>query len=151
MTVFAIRSRLSRGSRSNTHETGSRCSSFPRAVRVTGLALVAGSLMTSMTGCDSAGEGLFTGAAVGALSGLAIGSLSGNAGDGAAIGAIVGGVGGAVIGDQNERNRHDAYISGRHHHPHSRSYRYDHTHPTHHSHRSRHHGHEYRTDDWWND
>ncbi len=56
------------------------------------------------TGCNNAGEGALSGAALGALGGLAIGSLSGNAGAGAAIGAVAGGVGGAVIGDQNQRN-----------------------------------------------
>jgi outer membrane lipoprotein SlyB len=55
-------------------------------------------------GCNNAGEGALSGAALGALGGLAIGSLSGNAGAGAAIGAVAGGIGGAVIGDQNERN-----------------------------------------------
>lgn len=55
------------------------------------------------TGCNNAGEGALSGAAIGALAGLGIGSLTGSAGAGAAIGAIAGGVGGAVIGDQNER------------------------------------------------
>ncbi len=55
-------------------------------------------------GCNNAGEGAFSGAALGALGGLAIGSLTGSAGKGAAIGAIAGGIGGAVVGDQNNRN-----------------------------------------------
>ncbi len=64
--------------------------------------------IASGTGCESAGQGAASGAAVGALSGLAIGSMSGNAGRGAAIGAIAGGAGGAVVGDQNRRNRENA-------------------------------------------
>lgn len=71
----------------------------------TALAGVLGSaLLLGTTGCNNAGEGALSGAALGALAGLGIGSLSGNAGEGAAIGAIAGGVGGAVLGDQNERN-----------------------------------------------
>lgn len=58
----------------------------------------------ALTGCNNAGQGAFSGAAMGALGGLAIGSLSGDAGKGAAIGAVSGGLAGAVIGDQNERN-----------------------------------------------
>jgi len=61
-------------------------------------------LALTLAGCSNAGEGAFTGAAVGALGGLAIGSLSGNAGDGAIIGAVSGAAAGAVIGDQNARN-----------------------------------------------
>lgn len=63
----------------------------------------AGLLLVS-SGCNNAGEGALSGAALGALGGLAIGSVTGNAGAGAAIGAVAGGVGGAVVGDQNERN-----------------------------------------------
>lgn len=61
----------------------------------------------ALTGCNSAGEGALSGAAVGALGGLAIGSLSGDAGEGAAIGAVSGAVVGGVIGDQNDRNSRD--------------------------------------------
>ena len=60
--------------------------------------------MLLIAGCNNAGEGAVSGAALGALGGLAIGSLSGDAGKGAAIGAVAGGIGGAVLGDQNERN-----------------------------------------------
>ncbi len=67
-------------------------------------ALVAGGALVMASGCNNAGEGALSGAALGALGGLAIGSLTGSAGAGAAIGAVAGGVGGAVIGDQNERN-----------------------------------------------
>jgi hypothetical protein len=56
------------------------------------------------TGCSNAGEGAFSGAAIGALGGLTIGSLSGDAGEGAAIGAVSGAIVGGVIGDQNNRN-----------------------------------------------
>jgi len=54
-------------------------------------------------GCENAGQGALSGAAIGSLGGLAIGSLSGDAGAGAAIGAIGGAVAGGVIGDQNRR------------------------------------------------
>jgi len=63
-------------------------------------ALVAGS---TLSGCNNAGQGAATGAALGALAGMGLGSLSGDMGKGAAAGAIIGGVGGAVIGDQNAR------------------------------------------------
>lgn len=61
-------------------------------------------LVLGTVGCNNAGEGALSGAALGSLAGLGIGSLYGEAGKGAAIGAIAGGVGGAVLGDQNERN-----------------------------------------------
>jgi hypothetical protein len=61
------------------------------------------------SGCNNAGEGAFSGAALGALAGMGIGSLSGDMGKGAAIGAIAGGVGGAVLGDQNERSDRRRY------------------------------------------
>ncbi|MEM7754842.1 MAG: glycine zipper domain-containing protein [Planctomycetota bacterium] len=70
----------------------------------------AGSL-TLATGCNNAGEGALSGAALGALGGLAIGSLSGDAGTGAIIGTVAGGLGGAVIGDQNERRDRNARYS----------------------------------------
>jgi hypothetical protein len=70
-----------------------------------GLAILAvGGVVLTSTGCNNAGEGALSGAALGALGGLAIGSVTGSAGKGAAIGAVAGGVGGAVIGDQNQRN-----------------------------------------------
>ena len=61
------------------------------------------------TGCSNAGEGAFSGAAIGALGGLTIGSLSGDAGEGAAIGAVSGAIVGGVIGDQNRRNAGSHY------------------------------------------
>ena len=82
-----------------------RTSPNDRPRRFTGL--TAGVLAASglvLAGCNSAGEGAASGAALGALAGLGIGSLSGDAGKGAAAGAIIGGVGGAVLGDQNARN-----------------------------------------------
>ncbi|MBX3315802.1 MAG: hypothetical protein KF902_02945 [Phycisphaeraceae bacterium] len=54
-------------------------------------------------GCNNAGQGAASGAAIGALAGMGLGSLSGNMGKGAAAGAIIGGVGGLIIGDQNAR------------------------------------------------
>jgi surface antigen len=77
-----------------------------RVIRATASGVV---LATLLSGCNNAGEGAFSGAAVGALGGLAIGSLSGNAGEGAIIGAVSGAVVGGVVGDQNqrqERRRH---------------------------------------------
>jgi outer membrane lipoprotein SlyB len=69
---------------------------------------VLGSLLAASgfaaSGCNNAGEGAFSGGALGALAGMGIGSLSGNMGKGAAAGAIIGAVGGALIGDQNDRN-----------------------------------------------
>lgn len=66
---------------------------------LTGIALT----MATVTGCNNAGQGAASGAALGALAGMGIGSLSGNMGKGAAAGAIVGGIGGLIIGDQNNR------------------------------------------------
>lgn len=79
---------------------------LPRSIAKTRLAvgLVAIGMALTVSGCNNAGEGALSGAAVGALSGLAIGSFTGNAGAGAAIGAVAGGVSGAFIGDQNQRN-----------------------------------------------
>lgn len=83
-----------------------------RALGALGAALT----LVTLSGCNNAGEGLFSGAALGATTGLIIGSMSGDAGQGAAIGAIAGGLGGAIIGDQNERNaqRQNDYNSHRH-------------------------------------
>jgi hypothetical protein len=64
----------------------------------------------SLTACNNAGQGAFSGAAIGTLGGLAIGSLSGNAGEGAIIGLVSGAIAGGVIGDQNARK---GYSSGR--------------------------------------
>lgn len=60
-----------------------------------------------LSGCNNAGEGLFSGAALGALGGMAIGSLTGDMGKGAAAGAVVGGLGGLILGDQNNRRMRD--------------------------------------------
>ena len=68
-------------------------------------------LATTLTlagGCSNAGEGLLSGAGIGAVTGLIIGSTIGSPGEGAAIGAAIGGASGAVIGDQNERNERNA-------------------------------------------
>jgi uncharacterized protein YcfJ len=89
-----------------------------------------------LSGCNNAGEGLFSGAALGAVTGLIIGSTTGNAGEGAAIGAAIGGAGGAIIGDQNERNRKNAYVRSRGH--------------SHHQHSRRSDDH-YHYDEWWCD
>lgn len=80
------------------------------------LALSAG-IAASMTlgGCSNAGEGLFTGAALGATTGLIIGSMNGEAGEGAALGAVLGAVGGSIIGDQNERKEQNARHHNRSH------------------------------------
>ncbi len=122
----------------------------------------------TLGGCNNAGEGLFSGAALGAVTGLAIGSMSGDAGEGAAIGAILGGAGGAIVGDQNERNRANArYRSGspvydsrpvyrarpvpaprRSNVPYCPTHRVYHHHSSHHGHSN---GHGYHYQEWWND
>lgn len=61
------------------------------------------------SGCNNAGEGALSGAALGAAGGAAIGSLYGDLGKGAVIGAVAGGLGGAVMGDQNERRDRDSW------------------------------------------
>jgi len=100
--------------------------------RTRGTSVLAGVCMGALIlgGCDNAGQGLFTGAALGAASGTALGSLSGDAGEGAIIGTIVGDLGGAIIGDQNERNarangtyRSDHYRDGGYSDPHDNRYR----------------------------
>lgn len=63
---------------------------------------------STLGGCETAGEGLFTGAILGTLTGLALGSLDGNAGEGALTGLIIGSAGGAIIGDANERDRENS-------------------------------------------
>jgi outer membrane lipoprotein SlyB len=60
-------------------------------------------------GCNNAGEGAISGAALGALGGLAIGSVTGGSGTGAVIGAVSGAAIGGIIGDQNERNSRREY------------------------------------------
>lgn len=72
-------------------------------LRRTAVAVAGGAIMLSSAGCDNAGEGAASGAALGALAGLGIGSLTGDMGKGAAAGAIIGGLGGLLIGDQNDR------------------------------------------------
>ena len=76
----------------------------PREPRlVTKVSLTLCITCAALAGCDNAGQGALSGAAIGSLGGLAIGSLSGDAGAGAAIGAIGGAVAGGIIGDQNRR------------------------------------------------
>ena len=76
----------------------------PRGLMRVGAATIAlAGVLAVQTGCNNAGEGALSGAALGSLAGLGIGSLSGDAGKGAAAGAIIGGLGGAVLGDQNQR------------------------------------------------
>lgn len=62
-------------------------------------------LLMLTSGCNNAGEGAVSGAALGALVGMGLGSLSGDMGKGAAAGALIGGAGGAILGDQNSRRR----------------------------------------------
>lgn len=85
----------------NTH---SRAGFVSRSGRVLTAGVLGSLLAIGTVGCNNAGEGALSGAALGSLAGLGIGSLYGEAGKGAAIGAIAGGVSGAVMGDQNERN-----------------------------------------------
>lgn len=73
--------------------------------RLSALALLGS--VAALGGCNNAGEGFLSGAAIGAGSGAAIGAIVGGgegAGLGAAIGAIGGAISGAIIGDQNDRN-----------------------------------------------
>lgn len=76
----------------------------PRRVRLSVLSVALAVSTFAASGCSNAGEGAFSGGALGALAGMGLGSLSGNMGKGAAAGAIIGAVGGAIIGDQNDRN-----------------------------------------------
>jgi len=111
----------------HTQQSVSRSKLGLKAIALSGAVLLAGTL----GGCESAGEGLFTGAALGAVTGLVIGSMNGEAGEGAALGAVIGGVGGSIIGDQNaERRRNSGYHSHRHRDDCDRGY---------------------RNDEWWND
>ena len=72
-------------------------------LRNAAVGVASGAMMLTSVGCDNAGEGAVSGAALGALAGLGIGSLTGDMGKGAAAGAIIGGLGGLFIGDQNDR------------------------------------------------
>ena len=74
-----------------------------RKSRLVGLAASLALIAAAGTGCNNAGQGAASGAALGALAGMGIGSLSGDMGKGAAAGAIIGGIGGLIIGDQNNR------------------------------------------------
>ncbi len=84
------------------HRTHSR---FGAAIAVVALA----GMISVQSGCNNAGEGALSGAALGALGGMALGSLTGDMGKGAAAGAVIGGIGGAVLGDQNERRDRRRY------------------------------------------
>lgn len=86
-----------------------KCNNSRIGAAVAAIALTG--LMSVQSGCNNAGEGALSGAALGALGGMAIGSLSGDMGKGAAIGAVAGGIGGAVLGDQNERRDRRHYDS----------------------------------------
>ena len=103
-------------------------------------------LATTLTlagGCSNAGEGLLSGAGIGAVTGLIIGSTIGSPGEGAAIGAAIGGASGAVIGDQNERNARGSY-------PQRRSGYHDDHHYRDHGYRTHKRG-GYHRDPWWDD
>lgn len=117
-----------------------------RKTRHAGKAMLTAAMLlgvSTLGGCNSAGEGLFSGAALGALTGLALGSLSGNAGEGAVAGTIIGAAGGAVLGDINERERENSRYRGSDH-------RYDYGHNSRYDRRrgSRH-GH--YNNAWWED
>jgi outer membrane lipoprotein SlyB len=75
-----------------------------RTAKLAAIGLFSTLTIAPLSGCDNAGQGAFSGAALGALAGLGIGSLTGDMGKGAAAGAIIGGLGGLLIGDQNDRN-----------------------------------------------
>ena len=68
------------------------------------VSLIGVTMLLTTSGCNNAGEGLFSGAALGSLVGMGLGSLSGDMGKGAAAGALFGGLGGVIIGDQNQRS-----------------------------------------------
>lgn len=72
-----------------------------RAALISGLTLASFSISA---GCNNAGEGALSGAALGAGAGAIIGSFTGSAGIGAIIGGAAGALGGGVLGDQNARN-----------------------------------------------
>ncbi len=137
-------------SHSQTHRSIVRSGTRLKALVLSGAILTLGTL----GGCNNAGEGLFTGAALGAVTGLAIGSLDGNAGEGAVLGTIIGGAGGAILGDQNERNRQNAQYGGSGYRTNTRTvyqteYRYypaprPHGRPHHRPHHDRH-------GEWWHD
>ncbi len=121
-----------------------------KAIALSGVIVAAGTL----SGCNNAGEGLFTGAALGAVTGLAIGSLDGNAGEGAVLGTIIGGAGGAILGDQNQRNRQNAQYGGSGYRTNTRTvyqteYRYPAPRP--HYYRPHHRPHHNRHGEWWHD
>lgn len=78
-----------------------------RVLNLAGTVVIGAAFLASGSGCDNAGEGAVSGAALGALAGMGIGSLYGDMGKGAAIGAIAGGVGGLFVGDQNQRRSRD--------------------------------------------
>ncbi|MCA3005538.1 MAG: YMGG-like glycine zipper-containing protein [bacterium] len=80
-----------------------RCVKRGGVVKVLGLAGV-GAVALLGGGCNNAGEGALSGAAIGAGAGAIIGSLTGSAGRGAIIGGAAGAIGGGVLGDQNRRN-----------------------------------------------
>ena len=111
-----------------------------RSKRTTRTAFLGALALTGLTlgGCNSAGEGLFSGALLGAATGTALGSIDGNAGEGALYGAIIGGLGGAILGDQNERNANGGYTRRQHR---TGPYGYSH----HHSHQGGYY------DPWWED
>lgn len=83
--------------------------SKPNRLRAALAVAAAAGMVSVQSGCNNAGEGALSGAALGALGGMAIGSLSGDMGKGAAIGAVAGGLGGAVLGDQNQRRERRRY------------------------------------------
>jgi hypothetical protein len=72
--------------------------------RFAAVSLIGGAMLFTTSGCNNAGEGALSGAALGSLVGMGLGSLSGNMGKGAAAGALIGGLGGLIVGDQNQRN-----------------------------------------------
>lgn len=91
----------------NTMRTTNEPARLSRMSRLATRGLLLAALVAApatLSGCNNAGEGAFSGAALGALAGMGLGSLSGDMGKGAAAGAIIGGVGGAVLGDQNRRS-----------------------------------------------
>jgi|GEM_PF-1032824 len=88
-----------------------RSSRRNRALRVGGVLLAMAAAILG-GGCNNAGEGALSGAALGAGAGAIIGSLTGSAGRGAIIGGAAGALGGGLLGDQNARNRSNSNNTG---------------------------------------
>jgi uncharacterized protein YcfJ len=73
-------------------------------LRVSGTAILTGTLLLTSVGCSTPLTTREKGALIGGGAGAGIGALAGG-GTGAAIGGAAGALGGAVVGDQIQRDR----------------------------------------------